>query len=173
MIVAEEKYLAARFGRTDGFFQRDKPTLTNCAGTVVLGSIYNWRRLGRYWMDLARMFPRAFALLTGCLIASYTLTDKQAEYLDYVTKSTNALLALTNNILDLATIDAGAMKLELGPVNIEKAIQDAAEGIQDRLAESLHCAALSLVERRFGSAGRRLALAGAAVAVNGYFLFIP
>ena len=46
------------------------------------------------------------------------LTPKQAEYLDYVTKSTNALLALTNNILDLATIDAGAMKLELGPVNI-------------------------------------------------------
>src|SRR5256885_9328267 len=62
------------------------------------------------------------------------LTPKQAEYLDYVTKSTNALLALTNNILDLATIDAGAMKLELGAVNIEKAIQAAAEGIQDRLA---------------------------------------
>ena len=50
------------------------------------------------------------------------LTPKQAEYLDYVTKSTNALLALTNNILDLATIDAGAMKLELGPVDIGKAI---------------------------------------------------
>jgi len=63
-----------------------------------------------------------------------TLTPRQAEYLDYVTKSTNALLALTNNILDLATIDAGTMKLELGPVDIKKAIQDAAEGIQDRLA---------------------------------------
>jgi signal transduction histidine kinase len=62
------------------------------------------------------------------------LTKKQAEYLEYVTKSTNALLALTNNILDLATIDAGAMKLELGPVNIEQAIEAAAEGIQDRLA---------------------------------------
>lgn len=62
------------------------------------------------------------------------LTPKQAEYLDYVTKSTNALLALTNNILDLATIDAGAMKLELGPVNIAQAIEAAAEGIQDRLA---------------------------------------
>ncbi|TMJ21416.1 MAG: PAS domain-containing protein, partial [Alphaproteobacteria bacterium] len=62
------------------------------------------------------------------------LTAKQAEYLDYVTKSTNALLALTDNILDLATIDAGAMKLELGPVDIGKAIEAAAEGIQDRLA---------------------------------------
>ena len=62
------------------------------------------------------------------------LTPKQAEYLDYITTSTNALLALTNNILDLATIDAGAMKLELGPVDIAKAIEAAAEGIQDRLA---------------------------------------
>jgi signal transduction histidine kinase len=62
------------------------------------------------------------------------LTPKQAEYLDYVTKSTNALLALTDNILDLATIDAGAMKLELGPVDARKAIAAAAEGIQDRLA---------------------------------------
>jgi signal transduction histidine kinase len=62
------------------------------------------------------------------------LTPKQAEYLDYVTKSTNALLALTNNILDLATIDAGAMKLELGPIDAGKVIAAAAEGIQDRLA---------------------------------------
>ncbi|HEY2755594.1 MAG TPA: PAS-domain containing protein, partial [Pseudolabrys sp.] len=62
------------------------------------------------------------------------LTAKQAEYLDYVTKSTNALMALTDSILDLATIDAGAMKLELGPVDIPRAIEAAAEGIQDRLA---------------------------------------
>jgi signal transduction histidine kinase len=62
------------------------------------------------------------------------LTPKQTEYLDYVTKSTNALMALTDSILDLATIDAGAMKLELGPVDIPKAIEAAAEGLQDRLA---------------------------------------
>jgi len=59
---------------------------------------------------------------------------KQAEYLDYITTSTNSLFALINNILDLATIDAGAMTLELGPVDIRKTIDDAAEGIQDRLA---------------------------------------
>ena len=41
------------------------------------------------------------------------LTDKQREYLGYITASTNALLALINNILDLATIDAGAMTLSL------------------------------------------------------------
>jgi signal transduction histidine kinase len=61
------------------------------------------------------------------------LTAKQAEYINYITTSTDALLALTNNILDLATIDAGAMKLNLGPVDIAKTIEAAAEGIQDRL----------------------------------------
>lgn len=67
--------------------------------------------------------------------ATGSLTPKQAEYLGYITTSTNALLALIDNILDLATIDAGAMKLELGPVDIRKTIDDAAEGIQDRLAK--------------------------------------
>src|SRR6185437_2589791 len=44
--------------------------------------------------------------------ATGPLTEKQAEYINYITSSTDALLALTNNILDLATIDAGAMTLE-------------------------------------------------------------
>jgi signal transduction histidine kinase len=61
------------------------------------------------------------------------LTAKQAEYVNYITSSTDALLALTNNILDLATIDAGAMTLELGPIDIRKTIEAAAEGIKDRL----------------------------------------
>ncbi|UTD26934.1 PAS domain-containing sensor histidine kinase [Bradyrhizobium sp. WD16] len=66
--------------------------------------------------------------------ATGPLTQKQDEYLGYITSSTNALLAIINNILDLATIDAGAMTLNLGPVDIRKAIESAAEGIQDRLA---------------------------------------
>ena len=62
------------------------------------------------------------------------LVPKQAEYLNYITTSTNSLFALINNILDLASIDAGAMTLELGPVDIRKTIDNAAEGIEDRLA---------------------------------------
>jgi signal transduction histidine kinase len=62
------------------------------------------------------------------------LMPKQAEYLGYITASTNALLAIINNILDLATIDAGAMSLNLGFIDIRKTIEAAAEGIQDRLA---------------------------------------
>ncbi|MDE2331554.1 MAG: PAS-domain containing protein [Bradyrhizobium sp.] len=62
------------------------------------------------------------------------LMPKQAEYLGYITASTNALLAIINNILDLATIDAGAMTLNLSSIDIRKTIDAAAEGIQDRLA---------------------------------------
>jgi signal transduction histidine kinase len=61
------------------------------------------------------------------------LTDKQREYLGYITASTNALLALINNILDLATIDAGAMALNLTDVDIRASMAAAAEGVQDRL----------------------------------------
>jgi len=63
------------------------------------------------------------------------LTDKQREYLGYITASTNALLALINNILDLATIDAGAMTLSLTQVDIHASVEAAAEGVQDRLAK--------------------------------------
>jgi signal transduction histidine kinase len=63
------------------------------------------------------------------------LNDKQREYLGYITVSTNALLAIINNILDLATIDAGAMTLNLTDVDIRAAMQAAAEGVQDRLVK--------------------------------------
>ncbi len=62
------------------------------------------------------------------------MTPKQSEYLSYITTSTDALLAISNNILDLATIDAGAMKLNLGPVDLRKTVDEATAGIQDRLA---------------------------------------
>jgi signal transduction histidine kinase len=67
--------------------------------------------------------------------ATGPLTEKQREYLGYITASTNALLAIINNILDLATIDAGAMTLSLGPVDIRNAMGAAAEGVQDRFAK--------------------------------------
>jgi signal transduction histidine kinase len=46
------------------------------------------------------------------------------------------LLALINNILDLATIDAGAMTLNLADVDIRASMNAAAEGVQDRLARN-------------------------------------
>jgi len=64
------------------------------------------------------------------------LTDKQREYLGYITVSTNALLAIINNILDLASIDAGAMTLNLGAVDVRRTMEAAAEGVQDRLVKN-------------------------------------
>lgn len=65
--------------------------------------------------------------------ATGALSEKQNEYVNYITSSTDALLAIINNIIDLATIDAGAMILSLGPVDVLKVIEAAAEGVQDRL----------------------------------------
>src|SRR5262245_5320251 len=64
-----------------------------------------------------------------------TLNARQREYLGYITSSTNALLAIVDNILDLATIEAGAMTLNLAPMDIRATMQAAAEGVQDRLAQ--------------------------------------
>ena len=68
--------------------------------------------------------------------ASGPLNAKQREYAGYVMKSSDALLAIINDILDLASIDADAMELSLEEVDIAQTMLAAAEGVQDRLAES-------------------------------------
>jgi signal transduction histidine kinase len=68
--------------------------------------------------------------------ATGPLTTKQAEYVGYITGSSNALLAIIDNILDLASIGAGAMTLDLNRVDIRTAMAAAVEGVQDRLVKS-------------------------------------
>lgn len=63
------------------------------------------------------------------------LNEKQQEYMGYVSGSSAALLAIINDILDLATLDAGTMGLDLSEVDIHQTILGAAEGVQDRLQE--------------------------------------
>ena len=64
------------------------------------------------------------------------LNERQREYAGYVTQSSTALLAIIDNILDLASIDADALELSPEDVDIREAMAAAAEGVQDRLAES-------------------------------------
>ncbi len=64
------------------------------------------------------------------------LGERQREYTGYILSSSSALLAIINDILDLATIDAGVMELEISQVDIRGAALAAAEGLRDRLAES-------------------------------------
>lgn len=62
------------------------------------------------------------------------LNDKQREYLGYVLQSGNALLTLVNDILDLATIDAGIMALELSRVDLRAAVEASIDTLSTRLA---------------------------------------
>lgn len=64
------------------------------------------------------------------------LNAKQREYAGHVAQSSGALLAIINDILDLATIDNDAMQLDIGNVDIAGAMAAAAEGVKDRLSES-------------------------------------
>jgi signal transduction histidine kinase len=64
------------------------------------------------------------------------LNDRQREYVGYVMSSSAALLAIVNDILDLATIDAGIMELDLAEVDIAATVEAVIEGLQDRIAEA-------------------------------------
>lgn len=63
------------------------------------------------------------------------LSEKQREYIKHITDSSAALLAIIDDILDLATIDAGEMELDLSNVDIRVTMAAAAEGVRDRLSE--------------------------------------
>lgn len=64
------------------------------------------------------------------------LNDKQREYLGYIGASSASLLSIINDVLDLATIDAGVMQLELSDVDIRATMQAAVEALKDRLTEN-------------------------------------
>jgi len=64
------------------------------------------------------------------------LAEKQSEYVGYISKSSDTLLAIVDNILDLATIDAGVMKLDLKQVDVDDLFKDVADLIKDRLDEA-------------------------------------
>ena len=52
------------------------------------------------------------------------LNAKQREYLEYISQSSDVLKALIDDVLDLATIDAGAMVLDLDTVDFESVIDE-------------------------------------------------
>lgn len=73
-------------------------------------------------------------LLTGSGVGP--LNEKQRDYASYIRSSSEALLAIINDILDLTTVDAGIMELELGSVDLAAVVAAATEGLQDRIKEA-------------------------------------
>jgi len=64
-----------------------------------------------------------------------TLSEKQREYVDGIYDSSQRLMQLINDILDLASIEAGYMRLEIAQFDIAKMIKSVSSLIQERAKE--------------------------------------
>jgi len=62
------------------------------------------------------------------------LNPRQREYLGDIRASSQALLAIINDILDLATIDAGALELSKRETDVREIIRAAELGVRERLS---------------------------------------
>ncbi|WP_454918378.1 PAS-domain containing protein [Xanthobacter sediminis] len=60
------------------------------------------------------------------------LSDRQRDYLDHMRQSSDQLRALIDDILDLASIDAGAMELDLAEVDVREMLESVAEAVHDQ-----------------------------------------
>ena len=66
------------------------------------------------------------------LIKQTPLSAKQANYMDKIHTSSEALLGIINDILDFSKIESGKLELEHAPLNLESELQSVAEvlGVQ-------------------------------------------
>ncbi len=64
------------------------------------------------------------------------LNEKQRDYTSHIVRSSGALLAIINDILDLASIDNGALALDLQEVDVGEAVAQAVAGLHDRITSS-------------------------------------
>jgi signal transduction histidine kinase len=65
-----------------------------------------------------------------------SLNDRQSEYVDPISTSSSVLLTIVNDILDLATVDAGIMQLNYSDNDLNDLLDDVSVQISDRLQES-------------------------------------
>jgi signal transduction histidine kinase len=64
------------------------------------------------------------------------LNHKQHEYVADISVSSKTLLSIIDDILDLATIDAGALELKLSQVNVQGVIDAAIQGVRERASRA-------------------------------------
>lgn len=64
------------------------------------------------------------------------LNARQREYAGHIMRSSGALLAIINDILDLASIDTDSLELSPEDVDVRETIDAAIRGLEDRIAEA-------------------------------------
>lgn len=63
------------------------------------------------------------------------LNERQRDYVDHIVTSSAELDTIVDDILDLATVDAGIMELDISEVPVERIVRAAAELVGERLRE--------------------------------------
>ena len=64
------------------------------------------------------------------------LNEQQSDYVDHISTSSSLLLTIVNDILDLTTVDAGIMQLDMERVDVPQLIEDVASLIEGRLQDN-------------------------------------
>jgi signal transduction histidine kinase len=62
------------------------------------------------------------------------LNAKQSEYVDHISSAAGSLKAIIDDILDLATIDAGAMRLDIEPIALRPVVDSCLGELGDAIA---------------------------------------
>ncbi|TWH36287.1 MULTISPECIES: PAS domain-containing sensor histidine kinase [unclassified Aminobacter] len=74
------------------------------------------------------------------------LNQRQRDYVEHIASSSSELETIVDDIIDLATVDAGMMELNVSEVPIERIVHSAAEVVEERMRE--HGIALEIDLRR-------------------------
>lgn len=64
-----------------------------------------------------------------------TLSDRQGEYVGHIATSSKILHGLVDNMLDLASVDAGIMELEFENIDLRETVTAAVRSVKDQLKE--------------------------------------
>lgn len=69
------------------------------------------------------------------LLMDTPLNDEQRDFAETIITSSDALLSIVNDILDLSKIEAGKMELELTPFNLVQAVEKSVDVVAPKAAE--------------------------------------
>lgn len=79
--------------------------------------------------------PMNAVLGFSSLMLDTNLTEQQMEYVDHIRQSTEALLAVINDILDLSKIEAGKIDIEETSFDLQTMVEDVVEMLKAKLKQ--------------------------------------